>query len=169
MKPRFLKIWLFIFSFSTCLFVSCNNSQIFSIYIPHNYEGNIYLIFDIKKTNAQKLNSKGSVIFTFMNNPPFEFISDRYNKNLSNLRLSVIDKETGHDIDYSKLGYTYMRTFDNKVDTLLINNNSFVYFTAFITRSFYKKNDSSLIKLKSKYNYQFDELKDAIKKESTSE
>lgn len=150
-------------------FVSCNNPQIFGIYIPHNYEGNIYFIFDIKKTNAQKLYSKESVIYTFMNNPPFEFISESYNTNLSKLRLSVIDKETGQDIDFSKLGYNYMRTFDNKVDTLLINNNSFVYFTAFITRSFYKKNDSSLLKLKSKYNYQFDELKDAIKKERPSE
>jgi hypothetical protein len=141
---------------------SCVSPDLLTVIVPHGYEGNIYIAFDIK--GGEKIIQKNKVLFIEDKNFPFIILSDKYHDNLVSLRGIFFDTLTHKDINYGDKRYGYMRVFFSKIDTLDINNQRIIYSSSFVTKDFFQKTDTALLNKVKQYNYQFDEFKNEIAK-----
>ncbi|HVX28329.1 MAG TPA: hypothetical protein VHB70_18425 [Parafilimonas sp.] len=155
------KLFRFVLALFLVVFVfACNKAKYFIIKIPHDYQGNIFIVFGIK--NSAELTRKKEFLYTTISNPPILLTSYEYNKDLSSLNLVIQDKSTNTNIDLGSPSEKLSRVLFNKIDTLTVNGYSYTYFTAFISKNYTTENDYNLIPKLIFYKYQFNELKNEL-------
>jgi hypothetical protein len=76
------------------LFSSCLKPRLFTINIPRQYQGYIFLVYGADTKNSKELQKRGEYIITEIKSPPVQFVSDEFIEDYRKMKLFIVEDTT---------------------------------------------------------------------------
>ena len=125
-------------------FYGCSRTQkIFAFEIPHDYEGFIFVVFNVKADKSTKPEPFRNFIYFRPDSMPIVFINNQM-KDLDRARgLMIIDNLTQKDVRLGDTAQTTFRTkvFGHRLDTIFSQGLRYPCVSEFITKDFLEENN----------------------------